>query len=163
MISCASINQRIHSSSSNCFEVGSFAFFKNMGCVLRRNRHSSSKSPVAHLTVRISSPSKQTPPLSGSCEGDDCVQMFLSFACWPWSTCGRQFGVRERHYTCFAASLFPHGASRCSVPSTTPSCPRRLGTFCTGNEFRCPSAVRSGAVLQVFQQSAEPCAAPPRY
>ena len=103
-----------------------------MGCVFVWNRHSSGKSPVAHMTVRISSPSKQTPPLSGSCEGDDCAQRPPSLACWPWSTRGGQFGVRERHDTCFAAPLLSHGASRCSVPSTNPSCPRRLDTFCTG-------------------------------
>ena len=53
MTSSASDSDRIHSSSSNCFEVESFSFFKNMSCVLRRNRHSSGKSPVAHLTVRM--------------------------------------------------------------------------------------------------------------
>ena len=34
--------------------VGSFSFFLNMSCVLWRNRHSSTKSPVAHFFVRIS-------------------------------------------------------------------------------------------------------------
>ena len=54
--SCASVNERIHSSSSHCFEVGSFSFFRNITCVLSKKRHSSRKSPVAHLIVRVSSP-----------------------------------------------------------------------------------------------------------
>ena len=33
MTSCASASERIHSSSSNCFEVGSFSFFGNNSCV----------------------------------------------------------------------------------------------------------------------------------
>ena len=62
------------------------------------------------------------PPLASSCEGDNGIPMFLSLTCWPRSTHGRN--------TCFAAALFPHRASRCSVPSTTPSNPRRLSTNC---------------------------------
>ena len=49
--SCASVSERIHSSSSNCFKVGSFSIFHNINCVLSRKRHSSSESPVAHLIV----------------------------------------------------------------------------------------------------------------
>ena len=33
-----------------------FSFFKNTNCVLSRNRHSSGKSPVVHLIVRVSRP-----------------------------------------------------------------------------------------------------------
>ena len=44
--SCASTNERIHSSSSNCFEVGSFSFFRNINCVMSRKRHSSARAPV---------------------------------------------------------------------------------------------------------------------
>ena len=55
VISCASVSERIHSSSSNCFEVGSFSVFENMSCVSRRKRHSSGKPPVARLIVRMSS------------------------------------------------------------------------------------------------------------
>ena len=47
--SCASVSERIHSPSSNCFEVGSFSFFRNISCV-----HSSGRSPMAHLIVRMS-------------------------------------------------------------------------------------------------------------
>ena len=52
MTSCASVSERIHSSSLDCFEVVSF--FVCVGCVLRRKRHSSGKSPVARLVVRLS-------------------------------------------------------------------------------------------------------------
>ena len=54
--SCASVSERIHSSSSNCFGVGSFSFFRNISCVLSRKRHSSSKSPKANLIVRMARP-----------------------------------------------------------------------------------------------------------
>ena len=57
--SCASVNERNQSSSSNCFEVGSFSFFKNINCVLSKKRHSSGKSPAAHLIVRMSVSSGQ--------------------------------------------------------------------------------------------------------
>ena len=66
--------------------------------------------------------SKQTPPLSGSCERDGCVQMFLTFICGARSTHGRQFDVRERRDTCFTAHLFSRGASRFSVPATARGC-----------------------------------------
>ena len=90
-------------------------------------------------------PPKQTPPLSSFCEGDDCVQILLSFACGAGSTRGRQFDVRERRDTCFAAPLFPHRASRCFVPSTTPSSPRRLSTFCIGGMSSAAGAPRHEA------------------
>ena len=44
----------------------SFSFFRNICCVLRRNRHSSGKSPIAH-NVKLS---KQTPSLSSTSAGD---------------------------------------------------------------------------------------------
>ena len=72
---------------------------------------------------------KQASPLSGSCEGDDGVQIFLPFTCWLWSTHGRQFDVRERHNACSAAALLPHRAPCRFVLSTTPGNPRRLDTF----------------------------------
>ena len=58
--------------------------------------------------------------------------MFLPFTCVPRSTHGRQFDVRERRETCLAAPLLPHRAPCRFVPSTTPSNPRRLDTFCNG-------------------------------
>ena len=54
VISCASVRDRIHSSSSNILVVGSLSFFKNMSCVCSKKRHSCEMSPVAHLTVRMS-------------------------------------------------------------------------------------------------------------
>ena len=158
MISCASVNDRIHSSSSNCFEVGPFSCFKNMSCVSRKNRHSSCKSPVGHLTVRIVESPQQAPPLAGSCDADDCVEIFLPLTCGLQSTHENQFGVRERLDTCLAAALLSHCAPRCLVPSTTPSNPRRLGTLCTGG---LPTLRGIRAVVQFLRQSAEPCAAPP--
>ena len=38
----------------NIFVVGSLSFFRNTSCVLGKNRHSSGRSPVAHVTVRMS-------------------------------------------------------------------------------------------------------------
>ena len=40
-------------------QVFFFFFFRNISCVLSRERHSSRKSPVAHLIVRMSSPRNQ--------------------------------------------------------------------------------------------------------
>ena len=48
---------------------------------------------------------------------------------WVWSTHGRQFDLRERRDTCFAAALFSHGTSRCFVPAASPSNTCCLGTF----------------------------------
>ena len=101
-ISCASVNEQIHTSSSNCFEIGFFSF-KNMSCVLGRNRNSSSKFPVALLIVTMSSTRNKRLLLSGSCERDDGVQLLLPFTCRLPSTHGRQ-----------------------------PSNLRRLGTLCIG-------------------------------
>ena len=42
--------------------------------------------------------SKQAPPLSSSCEGDNGVQMFLPFASGTRSTHGRQFDVSHGHH-----------------------------------------------------------------
>ena len=94
VISCASVNERIHSlPSSNCFGVGSFlqehelrveeesAFFRQIAC-----------RPLDGESVKSS---KHTPPLPSSCEGDDCFQM-LSCACGARSTHGCQFDVRAR-------------------------------------------------------------------
>ena len=53
-ISCASVRDRIHSSSSNIIVVGSSSFFKNKSCLSSRNRHSSGISPVAHTIGRMS-------------------------------------------------------------------------------------------------------------
>ena len=74
---------------------------------------------------------EQAPPLASSCEGDDGIQVFLPFASGTKSTHWRQFDVRERSDSRFAAALFPDCASRCFVPATSPSNTRRLGTLGT--------------------------------
>ena len=53
VISCASVRDRIHSSSSNIFVVGSSSFFRKMSCISDRSQHSSERSLVIHLNVRI--------------------------------------------------------------------------------------------------------------
>ena len=55
--------------------------------------------------------------------------MFLPVG--PGCTHRRQFDVRERRDTCFAAALLPHRAPCRFVPST-PSHLRRRGTLCIG-------------------------------
>ena len=52
---CASVGDRIQSSSSTHFLLRcNFPFFRNKSFDLRGNRHSSVRSPVAHLTVKMS-------------------------------------------------------------------------------------------------------------
>ena len=110
--SCASVSERIHSSSSNCFEVGSFLL--PLEHELRVEEETALFRQVSrrHLLVRVLRPRNQAPSLASSCEGDNGIQMFLSFTCWPRSTHGRQFDVQDRRDTCFATPLFPHCASR---------------------------------------------------
>ena len=134
-----------------------------MSCVLRRKRHSSGKSPVAHLIVRMSSRPKQASPLSSSCEERRWrPNVPASSPSWTWSAHGRQLDVRERRETCSAAALLPHRAPCRFVPSTTPSNPRRLDTFrSSGIESQCPELRGMRAVIQFLRQSAEPCVAPP--
>ena len=93
---CASVSERIHSSSSNCFEVGSFSFFKKTSCVLRRNSWQVSCPPFDCENVELP---KQVFPLAGSCEGDDGIQVFPPFARGTRSTHWRQFDMRQRSDT----------------------------------------------------------------
>ena len=111
VISSASVNERIHSSSSNCFVVGSSSFLRNVGCVLSKKRHSSGKSSVAHVI---------------SYERDDGIQVFLPFTSGPRSMYLRQFDVWQRSDTCFAPS------PRQFVVPSTPGGSRRLGALRTG-------------------------------
>ena len=124
--SWASVNERIHSSSSNSFEVGSFSLLRNINYVLSNKRRSSGKSPVAHLS------SKQASSLSSSCEGDNGVQLFLPFASRTKSTHWQQFDVGHRRNTCFAPTLLPHRAPRQFVSPSFPGNSSRLGTLRTG-------------------------------
>ena len=133
MTSCASVSERIYSSSSNCFEIGSFSlFFKNINCVLCRNRHSSGKTPAAHLIVRMSSSRKKRLLWPAPAKGDHGIEVFLPFTSRTSGTHRRQFDFRQRSDTCSVAALLPHCAPRCCVPSTTLTNSRRLGTLCTG-------------------------------
>ena len=88
VISCASVHDRIHSSSSNNFVAGSLLLLQEMSCVLWRNRHSSGRSPIAHLICESVESSKLTPSLPCAREGDDCTQLFLSLTCRASLTCG---------------------------------------------------------------------------
>ena len=65
------------------------------------------RSPGAHLTVRISSNSKQTLSLSRDGKGDDCIQVFLSLIRGAGSTHRRRFDVRERRGYLFCCTLVP--------------------------------------------------------
>ena len=150
MISCASVSDRIHSPSSNCFEVSSFSFFKNMSCVLRRNRHSSSKSPVAHFIVRMSSPrnkhllwpgpANETMASRCSCSSpvDPGALMGASLTC---GSDARPVLLRPCSLTALRAALYL---------SPPPSNPRRLGTFCNGGMSASAELRRVRAVVQFF-------------
>ena len=96
--SCASISDRIHSSSSNCREVGYFSFFRNISRVF------SAGSGTLPASKNVKTP-KQAPPLASSCEGDDGVQVFPPFAS----------GTRSTHWSEAACSLIALRASP-SVP-----------------------------------------------
>ena len=129
MTSCASVNERIHSVSSNCFEVGSI--FRNISCVLSRKRHSSGKSPVAHLIVRMSrhrnrrllwpAPARATMASKCSCLTPVGPGALIGDSL-TWGNEG----------TCFAPSLLPHRAPRQFVAPSTPGDSGRIGTLRTG-------------------------------
>ena len=132
MTSCASVSERIHSSSSNWFEVGSFSLLRNISCVLNKKRHSSGKSPVAHLIVRMSrrwnrpllwpAHAKETMPSRCSCRSP----------AGPGALTGDSFDVEQRSDTCFASTLLPHRAPRPFVSPSSPGGSRRLGALRTG-------------------------------
>ena len=136
VISCASVSERIHSSSSKCFEVGSFSFIKKMSCVLRRNRHSSSKSPVAHLIVRMSGPRNKRPAKETMASKCSCRSLVCPGALMGVSlTCGSN---------AIPVLLRPCSQSR-SVPLCTfhhhkqSSPPRHFLQW--WNQYQCPSFV----------------------
>ena len=122
MSSCASVNDRIHWSSSNNFVVGSFSFFRNMSSVLRKIRQSSDKSAVAHLFVRMSSLRNRRflwPAFAKAAPWCSCL--FLWGLVHPWAslTCGSD---------AIPVLLRPcsHCTSRCLVPAFSPT--RAAGT-----------------------------------
>ena len=92
VISCPSVNGRIHASSSNNFVV--FFLQKHE---LRIEEESAFFWQVANrpLNCEYVECSKQTPSLPRASEGDDCIQVFLSLTRGAWSTHGRQFDVRK--------------------------------------------------------------------
>ena len=93
VISCTSVRDRIHSLSSNIFVVGSFSFFRNMSCALRRQRHSSGMSPVAHFNCEDIEDPEEPSPLSSTSKGSDGMHMFLTLACRTCGTHGCQLDL----------------------------------------------------------------------
>ena len=89
--SCASVSERIHSSSSNCFLVASFSFFKNFSYVLSRKRQVSCHP----LDCKKVEHPKQASALAGSCKGDDGLPFASRTRCTHW----RQFDVEQRRNT----------------------------------------------------------------
>ena len=75
--SCASVSERIHSSSSNCFEVGSFSFFKKNQLRVEQESTFFGQVSCRPLDCENFELPKQASPLAGSCEGDDGNQVFL--------------------------------------------------------------------------------------
>ena len=92
---------------------------------------------------------KQTPPLSGACEGDDGVGMFQSFACGARST---HDAIPVLLRPCFLIAL------RAALYLPPLHC---LDALRTGGWVPLPELRGIRAAVQFFQQSAEPCAAPP--
>ena len=112
--------------------------------MLSRNRHSSERSLVAHLTVRTSSTRNNRLPLSSTSKGNDGTQVFLTLACGACGTHGCQVDMWERSSSCFAASLFPHSAASCLVSASALSCSSCLSPLCAG-----------GMCTLCFRQNAE--------
>ena len=122
VISCLSVNDRIHHHRGTASRLGPFSFCRNMSCVLRRNRHSSGKSPIAQLIVRMSRPRNRR----GLCRAP-------AIHLWgPGALMRASIKCESDAITCFAAPLFAHCTPRCCVPVTTPSTTRCLGRFCIG-------------------------------
>ena len=100
--------------------------------MLSKKRHSSGKSVVAHLIVRMSrpwkrrllwpAPAKETTPSRCSCRSP----------AGPGALTGGSFDVEQRSDTCFASTLLPHRAPRQFVSPSSPSGSRRLGALRTG-------------------------------
>ena len=118
---------------------------------LRRNRQSSGKCPVVHLIVRMSSPRNKRLLCVRLLRRRHMRPNVPAFHLWPRSTRGRQFAVRERRNTCFAATLLSHGASRCFVPS--PRNTRRLGTLSTGGMCSTAQAPRNQGCSPVLSDT----------
>ena len=123
VIACASARDRIHKSSSNIFVAVSFSFFKKMSCVLSRNRHSAGKSPVAHMTVRMSRNLKIRLP---------CPAPAKAIVAHPWvlgHSLVTVYKMRERSESCLAAPLFSYRSESRLVSASAPSCARCLSSL----------------------------------
>ena len=133
--------KRTDSSSSNCFEVGSFSFFKNISCVLSRKRHSSGKSPVAHLRVIMSSSrnkrffwpnaAKETTASRCSCRSPVEPGELIGDSL----TCGSE-SIPVLFQPCSLLAL--RAALYLPPPQAIRSTPRRSPHW--RDEFRCPSS-----------------------
>ena len=130
--SCASTNERVHSSSSNCF-AGRVPLLlsEHQLCIELGSGTPRAGLLMAHLIVRMPRLSEQAPLLASSCEGDDGVQMFLSIASRPRSTHRRQFDVVQRSDTCFASTLLPLRAPRQSLHRPSPQAIRAPSSHST--------------------------------
>ena len=142
--SYASVSRRIHMSSSNCFEVGSFSFFRNTNCVLNRKRYSSGKCPVAHLIGRLSSsrnrrllwpgPEKETTASRSSCRSPVGPGALIGDSL----TC-----AAKRCLFCSSLALSSRSAPVCiALHSRRFAPPRRTPHW--WDEFQCASSVESG-------------------
>ena len=130
--SCASVSERIHSSSSNCFVVGSFFFLLEHQLHVEQKAtffRKVSRGPIGRESVKTS---ERAHPLASSCEGDDGIQMFLPFASRITGTHWRQFDVGQRSDTCFASTLSPLRAPPHFVSPSSPGDSGRFGTLLTG-------------------------------
>ena len=78
--SFASVNERIHSSSSNCFEVESFCFLQKHQLRVEQEAAFFRQVSCGPLDCETVKTPEQAPPLASSCEEDDGVQVFLPFA-----------------------------------------------------------------------------------
>ena len=120
-------------------------------CIEQEAAHSSGRSPMAHLIVRMSRSPEPAPPLANSCAGDSGVQMFLPIASRTGALIGDSLTWCSEAMPVFVAlrAIFylPPSRAICAAPAL------RTGGMSELRGMR--------AVVQFLRQSAEPCAAPP--
>ena len=97
--SCASVSERIHSSSSNCFVVGPLPFWRKNQLRVEQEAALFQQVSRGPLDRDMSTPLEQAPPLASSCEGDNGIQVFVPFTSRTRSTHWRQLDVGD---ACFA-------------------------------------------------------------
>ena len=95
-------------------------FFLFQGHQLRaeRKRHSSWKSPVAHLDCQDVEKSERSSPLSGTSEGNDCLQVLFSLTRRHWDTrvgTSSTWGASQHPYCCVLGLSWRFGL-RCICP-----------------------------------------------